>query len=344
MDKDVFISLLIQVLQALESSFRIDPLMLQPVRENLLDHGKILRTARDSFPGTNPEDPFLNAALDAADLVLEAIKLFGSGDDLNQAFMNVLRSYRKFARAQECLFALREDSLQIGLFFSEATVIEMPSAHEGKNKYQTGIFHKGMGEDPYARGGYTLYVPETYDEDRPWPLIVALHGGYSHGRDFLWTWLREARSRGYFVLSPTSTGRTWSIGLIDPDARTLLKNLDEVRTQYRIEPSRILLTGMSDGATFGLGLGLHESMPFSAIAPVSGVLPPVDLSYARAKRIYWVHGEQDWMFPVGRAVHACRQLKEAGAEVILKVVHDLSHAYPREQNSDILRWFEPDSV
>jgi phospholipase/carboxylesterase len=342
MDKDVFISRLIQVLQALESSFRIDPLMLPQVREKLLGHGEILRTARDSFPGLNPENPRLDEALKAAGLVLEAIDLFGSGDDLNQAFMNVLRSYRKFSRAQECLFPLRGESPDIDRFFTEEAVPLMAAVGRALGENKTGIFHKGLDSDPYARGGYSLYVPETYDEGRTWPLIVALHGGYSHGRDFLWMWLREARSRGYVLLSPTSAGRTWSIGRIEPDAQPLLKYLDEVRSQYCIDPSRILLTGMSDGATFALGLGLRESVPFTAIAPVSGVLPPVDLSHGPGKRIYWVHGEQDWMFPVMRAVHACRQLKDAGADVVLKVVHDLSHAYPREQNRGILKWFDPD--
>jgi phospholipase/carboxylesterase len=339
MDQDEFISRLTQVLQTLESSFRIDPLMLRQVRENLLRHAEVLSAARNSFSMMDREDPYLKAS----ELVLAAINLFGSGDDLNQAFMNVLRSYRKFARVQELLFPLREESPQIDRFFREEAVPERAAADKG-SQHPTGILHVhvGMEDDPYARGGYSLYVPETYRESRAWPLIVALHGGYSHGRDFLWTWLREARSRGYFLFSPTSAGRTWSIGAIESDAQPLLKKLDLIQSEYRIDPSRILLTGMSDGATFALGMGLGESMPYSAIAPVSGVLPPVDLSHARGRRIYWVHGEQDWMFPVGRAVHACRRLKEAGIDVALKVVHDLSHAYPREQNSGILRWFDPD--
>ncbi len=338
MDRDEFIPRLIQVLQKLEASFRIDPLLLQQVREDLRRQAEIFHAALDSFSEMTLEDPYFKAS----ELVLEAINLFGSGDDLNQAFMNVLRSYRKFARAQELLFPFRTESRLIDRYFREEAVPEGTAAGKGKGPQATGIFHAGRKDDPYARGGYSLYVPENYRDDRAWPLIVALHGGHSHGRDFLWTWLREARSRGYFLLSPTSTGRTWSIGLIDPDAQPILKYLDELKSQYSIDPTRILLTGMSDGATFALGMGLRESMPFSTVAPVSGVLPPVDLSHARGKRIYWVHGEQDWMFPVGRAVHACKQLREAGADVALRVVHDLSHAYPREQNSGILSWFEPD--
>ncbi len=44
---------------------------------------------------------------------------------------------------------------------------------------------------------YTLYIPEDYSPDKPLPLIlVALHGGYGQGAEYVWTWLRPARSRG----------------------------------------------------------------------------------------------------------------------------------------------------
>jgi dipeptidyl aminopeptidase/acylaminoacyl peptidase len=48
------------------------------------------------------------------------------------------------------------------------------------------------------------------------------------------------------------------------------------------------------------------------------------------------------MFAVGWAVKACKEISSAGADVRLKVVPDLSHAYPREENDAILRWFDPD--
>ena len=66
----------------------------------------------------------------------------------------------------------------------------------------------GHQYDPDARGAVHLYVPESYTDDQALPLIVALHGGSGHGADFLWTWLREAKSRGCILLAPTSQGPT----------------------------------------------------------------------------------------------------------------------------------------
>jgi dipeptidyl aminopeptidase/acylaminoacyl peptidase len=47
------------------------------------------------------------------------------------------------------------------------------------------------------------------------------------------------------------------------------------------------------------------------------------------------------MFPLFRAEQGCRELSRAGADVRLRVIPDLSHAYPREENHAILKWFDP---
>ncbi|HOS97288.1 MAG TPA: phospholipase [Deltaproteobacteria bacterium] len=320
-----------------EASRRLHPLVLPRLREGLEANAGKLREALDAVHSMG-HDESGRGFLDACDLLLEAIGMFGQGPDPQQAFLSALKSLRKFGRAQEALFPLRRTIPAIDGFFREPG---MGSADPGRPSDLSGIVHAGTGEDPYCRGGYSLFVPETYDPGHAWPLVVALHGGYGHGRDFLWVWLREAHSRGFVLMTPTSTGRTWSIGRIMDDAATLTGHIEEVCSRFAIDCGRILLTGMSDGGTYSLGYGLTEQSPATAIAPVSCVLPPVDLHQAPNRRICWVHGAQDWMFPLFRAEQGCRELSKAGADVRLRVVPDLSHAYPREENHAILKWFDP---
>ena len=54
--------------------------------------------------------------------------------------------------------------------------------------------------------------------------------------------------------------------------------------------------------------------------------------------VYLVHGALDWMFPVSMARGAQRALTAAGAKVVYREIADLSHAYPREENSAMLDW------
>jgi phospholipase/carboxylesterase len=195
-----------------------------------------------------------------------------------------------------------------------------------------------------ARTGFSLYVPETFDGRTPMPLVVALHGGHGHGRDFLWSWLREARSRAMLLLAPTSQDRTWSImGGPDADADRLKGIVETVALRYPVDRARVLLTGMSDGATYALVLGLGEDMPFTHLAPACGVLHPYlltgeGLARARGRPIYLAHGVLDWMFPVHTARMAREVLLAAGARVVYREIEDLSHTYPRDENPPILDW------
>ncbi|MED5262165.1 MAG: phospholipase, partial [Myxococcota bacterium] len=103
-------------------------------------------------------------------------------------------------------------------------------------------------------------------------------------------------------------------------------------------------TGLSDGATYSLYAGLQAGVPYTALAPVSGVLHPANLvdgnlDRARGLPIYLVHGALDWMFPVEQARWAAEKLRTAGADLVYREIEDLSHTYPREENSRILDWF-----
>jgi phospholipase/carboxylesterase len=175
------------------------------------------------------------------------------------------------------------------------------------------------------------------------PLIVALHGGHGHGRDFLWSWLREARSRGMLVLAPTSQDRTWSMMGDDTDAEPLRAMVESVAGRYPVDRGRVLLTGMSDGATYAMLCGLREGMPFTHLAPACGVLHPTlfvngDLARAQDRPIYLVHGALDWMFPVATARMTRQALLAAGARLVYREIEDLSHTYPRDENPKILDW------
>ena len=108
----------------------------------------------------------------------------------------------------------------------------------------------------------------------------------------------------------------------------------------------ILLTGLSDGATYSLLVGLEADSPFTALAPVSGVVHPEALAgdgteRLAGRRIYLVHGARDWMFPVDLARAGSEQLRAAGADLVYRELDDLSHTYPREENDRILTWFDP---
>jgi len=207
-----------------------------------------------------------------------------------------------------------------------------------------GVLHLQNEHD--TRGGCSVYVPEYYDGE-PMPLVVALHGGSGHGNDFLWTWLAAARSAGAMVLSPTSSGSTWSIQQPEVDHAHLTGLVNRIAEQWAVDSARVLLTGMSDGGTFSLLSGLQSDSFATHLAPISGTFHPFLMEVAEPGRIknlpvYLVHGALDWMFPVDTARLAATTLKNAGVDIRYSEIEDLSHTYPIEENWKILNWLTRD--
>ena len=208
------------------------------------------------------------------------------------------------------------------------------------DEHEVGILHHRQSSD---HGAYSLYVPENYAPERHWPLIIALHGGSGANDEYLLTWLRAAKSKGYFVLSPKSLGPTWAVDNPDPDVLSITSMLSTVGSRYAIDPGRILVSGLSDGGTFSYTLAASRPDLFGAVAPVAAVLPPwLDMQKAKALPFLIIHGGQDFIFPVMTARKANTALVENGfAAVTYEELPDWGHAYTYSINEEmILPWFE----
>jgi phospholipase/carboxylesterase len=269
---------------------------------------------------------------------LHAVQL-GNGD-----LVAVFRALRYAPRAQEALYALAAKLPPVSSFFVDPALrddADLEARLAAPAKDDTGIIHDH--NEPGNRGGFSLYVPEYYTPDRAWPLVMALHGGSGNGRGFLWSWLRDARSFGAILVAPTATGATWALMGEDTDTANLARILDLVRARWNVDPTKLLLTGMSDGGTFCYVTGLESASPFTHLAPIAATFHPLMAEIADAERlrglpVYLVHGRLDWMFPVQVARQTRQLLSAAGADVTYRELDDLSHCYPREINAEILRW------
>jgi phospholipase/carboxylesterase len=341
---------LLQALDAVSQALRrLHPPALPSLRDALATFEATLGEALERFGRLTPPEAALglHAQLrEAAAHALAALEGFTQGGSGPEATAHILGAMHRHARAQAALFPLRFALPPVHQYFLEPPVrvrepvAAPPDAAEDAPRVGLLHAHNDVGE----RGGFSLYVPESHDGE-PRPLVIALHGGGGHGGDFLYSWLREARSRGFLLLAPTSRGPTWALHGPDLDAAALDSMQAFVRERWAVDPDRVLVTGLSDGATYSLLYGLREGAPCTHLAPVSGVLHPANfgngnLGRARGRPIYLVHGRLDWMFPIELARAAAQELTQAGAELVFREIEDLSHTYPREGNDAILRWFD----
>ncbi|MGZ6014332.1 MAG: hypothetical protein ACXWKM_01175 [Phenylobacterium sp.] len=304
-----------------------------------------LRAAMAGLSDWPGELTFLRGALESAcGQALEAFEGLRAAQAAGGEMGLIFRALRGLPRAQEALYPFAAGLPPVSRFFLEPAVRGdaglLAQLADAPERDDTGVMHIG---EPGARGGISLYVPETYSADRQWPLVVALHGGAGSGRSFLWSWLRDARSHGAILVAPTAIGQTWAITGDDRDTPNLRRIVEAVRERWSIDPRRLLLTGMSDGGTFSYVTGLEPDSPFTHLAPVSAAFHPMLAQMADPARlgglpIHVAHGALDWMFPVEMARGAQRALAAAGATVTYRELADLSHTYPRELNPEILAW------
>jgi phospholipase/carboxylesterase len=274
-----------------------------------------------------------------------------------QPIVAAYRALRNYARACEALYPLAAHLKPVSQFFLETSArddaaLAAKLASVDPAREHVGFMHVGpqhVGGPAGTRGGCSLYVPEYYDAAKAWPLVVAMHGGSGNGAAFLWSWVREARTRGFIVLAPTARGSTWSLMEPEVDGPNIDRMVDQISADWKVDPARMLLTGMSDGGTFTYVLGLRGGCRFTHLAPVAAVFHPVMMTFADQRRlgglpIRIVHGAQDWMFPPEIAQGAERALQQAGANVSYREIADLSHTYPRDENAALLDWFLPCTV
>jgi phospholipase/carboxylesterase len=279
----------------------------------------------------------------SSDAVLAAFEALGEARDLRGVF----GALRFLPRAEEALFPLAAALAPVSRYFLDPPSRDDADLHARLDQKErnegTGIFH--VDHDNGARGGFSVYVPEYYEADRDWPLVVALHGGSGNGRAFLWSWLAAARSAGAILVAPTAIGETWALMGEDIDTPNLVGMLDVVSERWRIDRGRRLLTGMSDGGTFTYVSGLEVGSLFTHLAPVAAAFHPMLAGMAEPERlrglpIHVVHGALDWMFDVELARQAHSVLEAAGAQVTYSEIADLSHCYPREANRALLSWLQ----
>jgi phospholipase/carboxylesterase len=305
-----------------------------------------------------PEDlRFMRERLvDVGRQTIDLVTAFAAAAQSAENPIDLYRALRRFARIQETLYPLAPAFDPVSRWFLEPArrdddelVVRLREGALRDDEVRVGVLHASNERD--ARGGFSVYVPEQWDGETSMPMVVALHGGHGHGRDFLWSWLADARARGVLLTTPTSRERTWSImSPEDIDAEALGQMVESVAARYPVDRSRVLLTGMSDGATYALLCGLRDAeTPFTHLAPACGVLHPFlfagnGLQHAAGRPIYMIHGALDWMFPVSVAHMGRDALQAAGARLVYREIADLSHTYPRDENPKILDWLIADAA
>ena len=179
---------------------------------------------------------------------------------------------------------------------------------------------------------YALYVPQPWEAERRYPLVVGLHEEESNHLVSLKRVLGIAprpgetavpapgsgspmRAAGYLVACPLARGTMGYQGIAEQDVYDMLA---DVERRYAVDHDRVYLTGASMGGGGALWLALTRPDVWAAVAPVcadvapgTGELAPNALKLP----IRLFHGDLDPAVGVQSSRQWQRQLLELGSPV-----------------------------
>jgi phospholipase/carboxylesterase len=192
----------------------------------------------------------------------------------------------------------------------------------------------------YARDSY-LYVPASYQAERPIPLVLLLHGAGGHARQGIDLLQGLADAAGLVLLAPASREPTWDL-LVDrsygPDVTMIDWALEHIFSHYAIDPARLAVGGFSDGASYALSLGITNGDLFTHVLAFSpGFMAPA--GQRGRPRIFVSHGTRDKVLPIGPCSRRIvPQLKRGDYDVLYREF-DGGHTIPPEIALEAIDWF-----
>jgi phospholipase/carboxylesterase len=184
-----------------------------------------------------------------------------------------------------------------------------------------------------------LYIPESIDLGAPSPLLVWLHGGGGNADSYRYLF-SIAEEYSVVILALDARHNTWD-GIdspFGPDVLFIDEALRHTFERVKIDPQKIALGGLSDGAAYALAIGRANGDLFThLVAVAAGQLAPPSPPVGKPK-IFVLHGTKDTVYFSFRSkLVIVPQLKNSGYEVKY-LEFDGPHWLPASTAHEVFKW------
>ena len=238
---------------------------------------------------------------------------------------------------------------------SSMTFAERQTVDDESNIDDSRIQHRsytfpGTGENiPYA-----LFIPASYNESDPAPLVVSLHG---LGRTYDWLMgyhglLDEAEANGFVVVTPLGYIRRGWYGSRPTDdsmdaersEQDVMNVLGLVRDELNIDDNRIYLWGHSMGGAGTYHIAARHPDMFAALgvaAPATPVGATADEVLGKIKDIPIIvlQGDEDDLVPVDLTREWVSKMQELGMQHVYIEIEGGDHSLLISQDAVNMKKF-----
>jgi acetyl esterase/lipase/prenyltransferase beta subunit len=159
-------------------------------------------------------------------------------------------------------------------------------------------FHVRTLKTDQGERRYTVYVPEGYDGTKAFPVVLFLHGAGERGDDGITpaqvglgpAILNRPGGIPAIVVFPQAR-QTWAAE--SSDGIAALKALDDVMRDYKGDPRRVILTGLSMGGRGSWDICTAHPERFAAVVPICGPGDPEAADRLKGLPIWTFCGDAD---------------------------------------------------
>ena len=185
-------------------------------------------------------------------------------------------------------------------------------------KEERGFLNRVFKDASGQEAKYVLFVPHDYRGDIPYPVILFLHGAGETGSDGQRqakvglgpAIKKQEKTFGFITIFPQSQRRTWIAD--SADGRRALDILTEVEKEYRVDPTRVYLTGLSMGGYGTWSIAQKHPERWAAIVPVCGGGDPKQVEGIKDIPCWCFHGGADSIVPAKKSQKMIEALKGVG--------------------------------
>jgi len=208
-----------------------------------------------------------------------------------RADVEIFLSSNETAKEKEVIARLIQNQVSHG--YLKSLLKKRSDSRKGLSGTRSGIEIKVNGK-PYS---YALHVPETPHPGKSYPLIVILHGAGGNGDAILPQWVQRLQEDFIIACPSYPMGAWWSFNAED----LVLELIDDIRTSYSVDHSKVFLAGLSNGAIGAYLIGMFHPDRFAGIVPIAGSITERYMHFLvnlKNTPVYMIQGEFDSFFPI----------------------------------------------
>jgi predicted esterase len=194
-----------------------------------------------------------------------------------------------------------------------------------------------LGLDTPGRDGM-IQLPSRMPDGKV-PLLVFLHGASQSSASMVRRVGPTADRLGVALLCPDSRSTTWDgiRGELGEDVVFLNRALEHVFARLPVDPARLAIGGFSDGASYGLSLGIANGDLFPRIVACSPGFV-IDAEAHGRPHVFVSHGTADQVLPIDMCSRVIvPRLRAMGYDVTFREFEG-RHELPPDIASEAFAW------